>query len=137
MRGGAISFYSSGLIEELFGENVLGDEDEGATESAEDAEKIAGKFDAAGENDAQCKGDEREICGGWVVDLEDEAICKDGKERREAFDGVDKRDGDFLHCGRREDVTADLEEGEGQGGGYDVACWVANAMFEGWNCGLE
>lgn len=113
VSGVAISFCSSGLVEEFLGEDVLGDKDEGAAESAEDAEEVAGEFDAAGEDDAHCERDQGEICGGWVVNVEEEAVCEDRKEWGKAFDGVDKGDGDFLRCGGGEDVAADLEEREG------------------------
>ncbi len=137
MCGVAVSFCSRGLIKEFLGEDVLGDEDESAAKSAEDAEEITGEFDAAGEDDAHCKGDEGEICGGWVVNVEEEAVCENCKERGKAFNGVDKGDGDFLRCGGGEDVAADLEKREGQGGGYDVSTWVTNAVFERWNGVLQ
>lgn len=47
-----VGFGAGGLVEELFGEDVLGDEDEGAAEGAKDAEEVAGKLDRAGEDDA-------------------------------------------------------------------------------------
>ena len=52
----------------------MGDEDEGGSEGADDAEEVAGELDAAGEDYAEREGDEGEVCSGWVVDVEEEAI---------------------------------------------------------------
>ena len=71
------------------------------------------------------------------MDVKDEAVGQDGEEGGEAFDGVDKGDGDFLCGGRGEDVTTDLEKGERQGGRYNVSSRVANTVFECWDCGSE
>ena len=48
-----VGFGAGGFVEEFFGEDVLGDEDEGAAEGAEDAEQVAGELDRAGEDDAE------------------------------------------------------------------------------------
>ena len=48
-----VGFGAGGFVEEFFREDVLGDEDEGAAEGAEDAEEVAGKFYGAGEDDAE------------------------------------------------------------------------------------
>jgi len=69
--------------------------------------------------------------------VEDKAISQNGKERGEAFNGVDEGNGYFLCGGGREDVAADLEESEGKSGCYNVSTGVANAMFECWDGGLK
>lgn len=48
----AVRFGAGGLVEQLFGEDVLRDEDECAAEGAKDAEEVAGKFHRAGEDNA-------------------------------------------------------------------------------------
>ena len=58
-----VGFDNSGFVEEFFGEDVLRDEDQSCGKGFENAEKIAGKLDAAGENDAKGQRNQREVSG--------------------------------------------------------------------------
>lgn len=69
------------------------------------------------------------------MDVEEEAIGGNSEKRREAFDGVDKGDGDFGGCGGRENMSAELKEGEREGRGNHLAGGVADAVFEGCDMG--
>ena len=62
--------------------------------------------------------------------MEDEAVCEDGEERGEAFDGVDEGDGDHGCGGCGEDVPADLEKRKREGGVDDFAGGEADAVFQ-------
>lgn len=73
-------------------------EDNGAAKGAQDAEKIAGEFDAAGKHNAQGERNEGEIGGCRVTDIVNEAVGENGEKWRKSFDGVDQGDGDFLNC---------------------------------------
>lgn len=48
-----VGFGAGGLVEQLFGEDVLSDEDKGAAKGAKYAEEVAGKLNRAGEDNAQ------------------------------------------------------------------------------------
>lgn len=128
-----LGFHSSSFIEEFLGEDVLGYKDDGASKSAENAEYISGELNGAGEDDAKSEWDKREVGGRCVVNVVDKAVGEDGEQRGEAFDGVDKRDGDLFRSGGGEDMSADLEEGERKGCSDYVAGRVANAILEDWD----
>lgn len=130
-------FDAGGFVEEFLGEDVLGDENDGGAEGAKDAEDVARELDGAGEDDPEGEGDQGEVGGCCVVDVEDEAVGEDGEEGGEAFNCVDKGDRDLLSGGGGEDVTADLKHGEGEGGADYVAGGVADAVFEDWYGFLE
>lgn len=130
-------FHTSGFIEEFLGEDVLGDEYNGGAESADNTEDVSGELDRAGEDDAEGEGDEGEVGGCCVADVEYETVGEDCEERGKAFDGVDEGDGDLLRGGGGEDVPAYLEDGEGKGGANNMAGGVADAVFEDWDGLLE
>lgn len=97
----------------MFGEDVLGDEDESGDECTKNAEEVARKLGAASQNNTKCKGYEGEVCSGRVADVVDEAVRQNGEEWREAFNGMHERYRDLLcSCGRKY-VPADLEECQG------------------------
>lgn len=117
-------------VEELFGGNVLHDEDQGATKSAEDAPEVAGELSGAGEHDAEGERDEGKVGCASVVYLEEEAVDEDGKEGGEAFDGVYEGNRYLGRSGGGEDVAAELEDGERDSGAENVAAGRADAMLE-------
>lgn len=111
----------------------MGHEDDGASEGADDARDVTGKFDRAGQDDAEGEGNEGEVGGRCVVDVEDEAVGEDGEEGGKTLDGVNEGNGDFFGGGGGQDMAAYLEHGEGEGGAYYVASRVADAVPEDGN----
>lgn len=87
--GKAVCFCLCGFCEEGLGDDVLGDEEEGGAEGVEEAPEFGAEGGRAGHYDAEGEGDEGEVGGARVVDVEVEAVGEDGEERGEAFDGVD------------------------------------------------
>ena len=69
--------------------------------------------------------------------MEDEAVCEDGEERGEAFDGVDEGDRDDGCCSCGEDVPADLEKSKRERGVDDLASGSADAVFQRRYGGLQ
>lgn len=130
-RKRTFGFHAGGFVEELFGKDILSDEDDGAAKCAQYTEYIAGKLDGTSKNDAKSKGNEGEVRGCCVVDVENEAISEDSEEWGKAFDRVDQGDGDLFGGGRRENMSTDLEHGERECCSYHVAGRVSNSMFKG------
>ncbi len=73
-RGYTVCFCTSGFIEELFRENVLGNEDDRSAKRTHDAEKIAGKLDATCQHHPKGERDQRKIGGCCVLYMIDEAV---------------------------------------------------------------
>lgn len=69
--------------------------------------------------------------------MEKEAVGQDGKERREAFDGVDERHRYLLGgCGGKY-VAANLEKGERHGGSNDIPAGISNSVLQSWYSSLQ
>lgn len=108
-EGRTLGFDASSFIEKFFGEDVLSDKYDGASESAENAEDVTGELYGAGEDDAEGERDKREVGGRCVVNVIDKTVGEDGEQRGKAFDGVDKRHGDLFGGGGGEDMSSYLE----------------------------
>lgn len=67
------------------------------------------------------------------MDVKDEAVGEDGEEGGETFDGMNEGNGNLSGGGRGQDMAAYLEHGKGEGGAYDVAGGVTDAMPQNWN----
>ena len=119
-RHGGIILDTRRLVEKLFGEYVLRDENESGGERAEDAGYVARKFHATSQNNAQGQRDKGQVSRGGIFYIEDDAVRKNCEKGRESLDRVYQRDG-YLRCSRgREDMSAELEEGKGQRGSYHL-----------------
>ena len=128
-RKGAFGFGPSSLIEQLFGEDILGDEDDGAAKGADDTEEVSRKLNTTSQDNAEGERYEREIGRCRIVDVEDEAVGQNREERGEAFDGMNKRDWDLFGSCRGENVTTNLEHGQRKGCLDDITARIPNAVL--------
>lgn len=79
---GRLSLSFSSLVEELLREDVLGNEDDGSQKSMDNTNKLStiGRFARAGQHDAECERDQRQVRRLGVPNVVHDSISENGKE---------------------------------------------------------
>ena len=111
----------------------MGDENDSGKKSVKDAQKVTseGVLSRAGEHNANCERDQRQVCCPWILYIEDDTVGQDSEQGREPFDCVDQGHGDFRGSIGAEKMTEDLESGEWQCCCNDIARWIPERVLEG------
>lgn len=126
----SVGFCSCRVGEDLLGDDVLRDEEDCAAEGVDESKEVGSEAGGASQNDTQSQRNQREIGGHRISDIEEDAICHDGHQRRKTLDGVDQGHGDHGHGIGIENVAANLKGSQRQGRHDDLLVGSPNSVLE-------